>query len=91
MEQYKFSELTYQPNDFEKVNQKLNELTQRVINAANEEEVFTALEEYDSMMDEVAYAFNLAYIRSSLDCTDTFYQDAVQKEGAGYAEYRPIL
>lgn len=85
MEQYKFSELTYQPNDFEKVNQKLNELTQRVINAANEEEVFTALEEYDSMMDEVAYAFNLAYIRSSLDCTDTFYQDAVQKEGAGYA------
>ena len=83
MEAYKFSQLEYKPTDFEKVKQRLEYLTQRVTDTAGVEEVISCMQEYDNLLDEVHYAYHLAYIRSSLDCTDEFYQEAVQKEGAG--------
>lgn len=83
MEQYKFSQLKYVPTDFDEVQKKLERLVGQISAATNEETVLSCMQEYDVLMDDVGYAYHLAYIRSSLDCTDEFYQEAVQKEGAG--------
>lgn len=83
MTQYKFSQLPYHPTDFDSVKQKLETLTAQVSSAATAEAVVSCLKEYDALMGEVKYSYHLAYIRSSLNCTDQFYQDAMQKEGVG--------
>lgn len=85
MEQYKFSQLEYKPNNFEEIKKRLEILTKQVSSASKAEEVISSIEEYDALMDKVLYANNLAYIRSSLDCTNEYYQEAVQKEGVGVA------
>ncbi len=83
MEQYKFSQLKYQPSDFKVIKKKLETLTMQVSNAASAEDVISCIGEFDTLMGEVSYAYHLAYIRSSLDCTDQFCQKAVQEEGVG--------
>lgn len=83
MKSYKFSQLEYKPTNFEEIKQKLEKLTEQVSGAASAEEAVSIIEEYDDMMDDVSYAYTLTYIRSSMDCTDQFYQEAVQKEGVG--------
>ncbi|MGN0482112.1 MAG: M3 family oligoendopeptidase [Lachnospiraceae bacterium] len=80
---YKFSQLAYTPSDYEKINQKLESLTKKITEAKRVEDVIAGIEESETLMDQVSYSYNLAFIRSSLDCTDEFYQDAIQKEGAG--------
>lgn len=85
MESYKFSQLPYTPTDFEAVQQELNRLTAQISGAASADEVAGYIARCDALMDEVRYAGTLTYIRSSLDCTDEFYQDAVQKENVGWS------
>lgn len=85
LESYRFSQLEYKPTDYDAVQRKLEALTNQVSGAANAEEVVSCLEAYEAMMDTVSYAYTLTYIRSSLDCTDEFYQQAEQQEGSGIA------
>ena len=82
---YRFSELPYVPTDFDAVAQKLREYTAAVKAAKSTEEVMKIDAACDAMLDEVGFANTLAYIRSSLDCTDAFYADAAQKEAMGCA------
>lgn len=84
MEPYKFSELVYEPNCFEKVQEKVNNFTKQVREAASVWEICNCIAGYDALMEEVNFACTLAYIRSSLDCTDSYYAEAIQKESAGY-------
>lgn len=85
METYQFSKLPYIPNDFPAIQEKLNEFTAKVQSAGSVEEVLETIEQFDSLSNEVGHYSTLAYIRASLDCTDQFYADAVQREGAGCA------
>ncbi|MGN0335539.1 MAG: M3 family oligoendopeptidase [Lachnospiraceae bacterium] len=97
MKQYKFSQLPYKPNDFDSIQEKIAEDTERIRTAASPEEVLEIIKQHDEMMDDADQASTIAYIRSSLDCTDAFYAEAVQKEGAGMASlktapyYRALL
>lgn len=85
MEPYKFSQLPYTPTDYAAVQEKMNEFTRRVRAAQSLEEVLETDAALDAMMDKVSYANSVAYIRSSLDCTDEFYAQAAQKEAMGIA------
>lgn len=85
MEAYRFSELPYVPTDYDAVTAKLKEYTEKVRTAQSAAEVLAVSEAYDAMMEDVNEAATLAFIRSSLDCTDAFYADAVQKESTGSA------
>lgn len=85
MEQYQFSQLPYVPNDFERIQQTLNDYTEEIRSAENPEQVFSVIARCDQLMENVNLASNMAYIRSSLDCTDEFYNEAAQKEGMGCA------
>lgn len=85
MESYRFSQLPYTPTDFESVQRRLNELTARVKAAKSADEVLEIDRQSDALSQEVGYANTLAYIRSSLDCTDQFYAEATQKESMGCA------
>ncbi|MGM9536706.1 MAG: M3 family metallopeptidase [Candidatus Onthomonas sp.] len=85
MEQYKFSRLPYVPSDFEQIQQTLNGYTAEIRAAESTEQVFSVVARCDALMEDVNFASNLAYIRSSLDCTDDFYNEAAQREGMGCA------
>ena len=82
---YRFSELPYVPTDFEAAERRLQEYTAAVRAAGSVEEVMRIDAACDAMLDEVGFANTLAYIRSSLDCTDAFYAEAAQKEAMGCA------
>lgn len=83
MEKYLFSQLNYEPNDFVSVRKALIECTNLVRRAESVTDVVCAIEKQENLMDQVSLAYNLSNIRSSLDCTDTFYQEAVRREGTG--------
>ena len=85
MEQYRFSQLPYTPNDFPAIQDKLNGFTERIRSASSVEEVLEVIEQCDALLDETGHQMTLAYIRSSLDCTDQFYAEAIQRESAGCA------
>ncbi len=85
MEPYRFSELPYVPTDYDAAAAKLKEYTEAVRAAQSVQEVLDINEACDALCEEVSHAATLAFIRSSLDCTDTFYAEAAQKEGVGSA------
>lgn len=86
MKKYKFSELEYKANDFAQVQNKLNTFIDQIRSAGSLEAVLKVIYAHDALMEEVSLAYSLAYIRTSLDCTDGFYAQAVQHEGAGLAQ-----
>ena len=85
MESYQFSKLPYVPNDFPAIQEKLNGFTEKIKSASSVEEILETIEHCDALQDETGHQATLAYIRSSLDCTDQFYAEAAQREGAGCA------
>lgn len=85
MEPYKFSQLPYTPTDFEAVQKYLDELPSRVRAAKSVEELLEIDRQCDALSQEVGFANTVAYIRTSLDCTDEFYAQASQKEAMGVA------
>ena len=78
---YKFGQLEYKPNDYEALVKELKIMEEKAKAASS----FQLLEEmflgYDSMMGEVGYNYTLAYIHSSLDSSDEFWQKAIVDEG----------
>lgn len=85
MKEYKFSELKYIPADFERAAEDIKKVTERIKKADDVNEIISCIESFEMLTDEVGYAYRLAFIRSSLDCTDEYYQEAAQREGAGIA------
>ena len=85
MKDYHFSQLAYIPTDFEAVAAKLRQYAAAAAAARTPEELIAADRACDELCDEVGFAGALAYIRSSLDCTDEFYAEAAQKEAMGAA------
>ncbi len=83
MKEYCFSSLRYVPTDFVKVQKKLDHLVEQIEVAGNEEEIIELMQEADALEEEVRYASQLTYIRSSLDCTDEFYKEAADREAVG--------
>ncbi len=85
MEPYRFSQLPYTPTDFGEVQKQLNDFTAQIKAANSAEEVLNIDRRADALFQAVGCANALAYIRSSLDCTDAFYAEATQKESMGGA------
>ena len=85
MESYQFSKLPYVPNDFPAIQEKLNGFTEKIKSASSVEEVLEIIGQCDALLEETGHQMTLAYIRSSLDCTDQFYAEAIQRESAGCA------
>lgn len=85
MRPYKFSELPYVPTDFDAIQQQLQQYIDQIRSADSAKAIFAVVESCDAMIDDLKYASTLAYIRSSLDCTDEFYAEAMQKEAMGSA------
>lgn len=83
---YRFSELAYEPTDYEAVRANMVAVTERVRSAASVEEVLSAIGEYDRIEDGVRYAATLCYIRMSQDSLNPDYAEAANYEMAGASQ-----
>ena len=85
MEKYKFSQLTYVPNDYETIQKKIDALTEQVKSAVSHEEIIKIIESYDEVFGECTFMASIAMDRFYIDSADQFYAEAFQKETAGGA------
>ena len=80
---YRFPELEYTPTDYEAIKSRLDVLTERMITSLDFSTADTVLREYDAMLEEAAYQSMLAYIHSSQDSSDEYWQKAYVAEAQG--------
>ena len=90
---YKFSDLQYKETDYQSVAKMILELTEKAKKADSPSSLEEVLKIYDTEMEEVGYNYTLSYIHSSLDSSDSFWQEALQKESKGNAmlDITPLL
>ena len=69
------------------------DLTEKAKKADSPSSLEEVLKIYDTEMGEVGYNYTLSYIHSSLDSSDSFWQEALQKESKGNAmlDTTPLL
>ena len=90
---YKFSDLQYKETDYQSLAKMILDLTEKAKKADSPSSLEEVLEIYDTEMGEVGYNYTLSYIHSSLDSSDSFWQEALQKESKGNAmlDTTPLL
>ena len=82
---YKFSDLQYKETDYQSLAKMILDLTEKAKKADSPSSLEEVLKIYDTEMEEVGYNYTLSYIHSSLDSSDSFWQEALQKESKGNA------
>ena len=90
---YKFSDLQYKETDYQSLAKIILDLTEKAKKADSPSSLEEVLKIYDTEMGEVGYNYTLSYIHSSLDSSDSFWQEALQKESKGNAmlDTTPLL
>ena len=90
---YKFSDLQYKETDYQSLARIILDLTEKAKKADSPSSLEEVLKIYDTEMGEVGYNYTLSYIHSSLDSSDSFWQEALQKESKGNAmlDTTPLL
>ena len=90
---YKFSDLQYKETDYQSLAKMILDLTEKAKKADSPSSLEEVLKIYDTEMEEVGYNYTLSYIHSSLDSSDSFWQEALQKESKGNAmlDITPLL
>ena len=90
---YKFSDLQYKETDYQSLAKMILDLTEKAKKADSPSSLEEVLTIYDTEMGEVGYNYTLSYIHSSLDSSDSFWQEALQKESKGNAmlDTTPLL
>lgn len=90
---YKFSDLQYKETDYQSLAKMILYLTEKAKKADSPSSLEEVLKIYDTEMGEVGYNYTLSYIHSSLDSSDSFWQEALQKESKGNAmlDTTPLL
>ena len=90
---YKFSDLQYKETDYQSLAKMILDLTEKAKKADSPSFLEEVLKIYDTEMGEVGYNYTLSYIHSSLDSSDSFWQEALQKESKGNAmlDTTPLL
>ena len=90
---YKFSDLQYKETDYQSLAKMILDLTEKAKKADYPSSLEEILKIYDTEMGEVGYNYTLSYIHSSLDSSDSFWQEALQKESKGNAmlDTTPLL
>ena len=90
---YKFSDLKYKETDYQSLAKMILHLTEKAKKADSPSSLEEVLKIYDTEMGEVGYNYTLSYIHSSLDSSDSFWQEALQKESKGNAmlDTTPLL
>ena len=90
---YKFSDLQYKESDYQSLAKMILDLTEKAKKADSPSSLEEVLKIYDTEMGEVGYNYTLSYIHSSLDSSDSFWQEALQKESKGNAmlDTTPLL
>ena len=83
MEKYKFSQLTYFPNDYEAIQKKIDDLTEQIKSAVSHEEITKLIESYDEVKADYFFMASIAMDRFYIDSSDQFYAEALQKETVG--------
>ena len=85
MEKYKFSQLTYVPNDYEAIQKKIDDLTEQVKSAASPEEIIKLIESYDVIFADCSFMASIAMDRFYINSADQSCAEAFQKETEGSA------
>ena len=90
---YKFSDLQYKETDYQSLAKMILHLTEKAKKADSPSSLEEVLKIYDTEMGDVGYNYTLSYIHSSLDSSDSFWQEALQKESKGNAmlDTTPLL
>lgn len=83
----KFNDMEYKRADALEIGKTFEKLTEKIKNAKNEEEVFSALYEQEEISSHFATMANLAYVRHSINTEDEFYD----KENDYYDANGPVL
>lgn len=79
MDNFKFSEVTYERPDFIEVQKKIDAYVEQVMNAKEYAEVRNAILENNNLFAEYSFAYEVAMIRNFQDCTNEFYAKEVQE------------
>lgn len=79
MDNFKFSEVTYERPDFIEVQKKIDAYAEQVMNAKEYAEVRNAILENNNLFAEYSFAYEVAMIRNFQDCTNEFYAKEVQE------------
>ncbi|MCL2519400.1 MAG: M3 family oligoendopeptidase [Spirochaetaceae bacterium] len=69
----KFAQMPYTRPNFAEVNAQLSVILKKFTQATTKEECFAAYKEYDEYSKQIYSLFQIAYIRNTLDTTDSFY------------------
>ena len=87
MENWKFSELTYERPDVEKIIAILQENEQKVKNAQSASEVIKIIEDFEAWNRKLSDLLTIVQIRHTLDTADEFYE----KENEWIGETMPTI
>lgn len=74
MEQFKFEELVYERPDFSSMEQKIDELIERLKNATSYDEAKKVYLEYDQSDQKLSTLISIVHIRHTLDTTNEYYE-----------------
>ena len=74
----KFSDMTYNRPDIEKIRNQADDIKNRFQNADTFEQADSAFLEWDKMTAHVDTMMSLAYTRNSIDTSDEFYEKEVK-------------
>lgn len=73
----KFKDYTYERPDFEKLAERIDELTSAIQDESDIERIQEAIHEINEIKNKVSTMENLAYIRNSINTQDKFYEDEI--------------
>ena len=73
----KFKDYTYERPDFEKLAERIDELTRTIQDESDIERIQEAIHEINEIKNKVSTMENLAYIRNSINTQDKFYEDEI--------------
>lgn len=79
MDNFKFSDVTYERPDFIEVQKKIDTYVKRVESAKVYAEVRSAILDNDNLYADYCFAYEVAMIRNFQDCTNEFYAKEVQE------------
>ncbi|WP_066719781.1 hypothetical protein [Clostridium sp. Marseille-P299] len=79
MNNFKFSDLTYERPNFLEVQKKIDDFTNRVKEACAYIDVKNVILENDNLTSEYLLSYGIAIIRNYQDCTNEFYASEVKK------------
>ena len=91
MNEFTFSTLPYERPDFDALKEKAQELTAKVGEAVDYQQIRACMMELDQLSQELSTNFSIVHIRHTLDTRDEFYEKENEYINQMYPTVMPYL